>query len=387
MIKKAQIKFISMVMSILLVVFFIIFCATFLLLKNANEKAVERTLNDTKKSFILAENGMIHANGLIVILDANGAVVNSYHDQNVFSENNVHGIVESVLSKPYDASRIGNTFYIIENYKTGYILIASEMTDIIVAYRLNILKTFIVLLSIYTLLFFIVWGLSFKVFMPIKEAFSKQKQFISNASHELKTPITIISANAEVLGQEVDNQWLKNIKTQADRMNDLVVDMLSLAKIDEDKVDLNKEKFNLSQIVIGSALPFDAVAFEKNKNLILNVEEDIQYIGDIQSVKKIVYILLDNAIKHAEHNGDILLTLKKDSNKILLSVFNTGSSIPDNQANKIFERFYRGDDSRSRDSGGSGLGLSIAKSISDMNKWKIFAVSKLNESMTITVFL
>ncbi|MBQ8427530.1 MAG: hypothetical protein IJX16_07230 [Clostridia bacterium] len=387
MIKKAQIKFITIVCSILLVVFLVIFFATFLLLRNANEKTVERTLNDTKQSFILANDGMIHANGLIVVLASNGTPINSYRDKNVFSEDSVDNIIKTVLSKPYDASQIGNVYYFIEEFRSGYIIIASDMTDMVIAFRVNLLTTFIILFSIYGLLFFIVWALSFKVFAPIKEAFYKQKQFVSNASHELKTPLTIISANTDVLRQGEDNQWLANIKTQTTRMNDLVADMLSLAKIDEGSVNLNKEKFNLSQIVIGSALPFDAVAFEKGKNLLLEVESDIQYLGDIQSVKKMVSILLDNAVKHAERGGDILVTLKKESNKIVLSVFNTGSYIPDNQANKIFERFYRGDDSRSRDSGGSGLGLSIAKSIADMNKWKISAISKFNESIIITVIL
>ena len=387
MIKKAQIKFICIVCSILLAVFMIIFFATFLLLKNANEKNIERTLNDTKQSFLFANDGIIHANGLIVILDNDGTPIKNFRDQNVFNENSVEYIIETVLSKPYDASQIGNVYYFIEEFRGGYILIASDMTEMVIAFRVNLLTTFIILFSIYGLLFFIVWALSFKVFAPIKEAFYKQKQFISNASHELKTPLTIISANTDVLRQSEDNQWLKNIKNQTTRMDDLVKDMLSLAKIDEGTANLNKEKFNLSQIVLGSSLPFDAVAFEKGKNLSLDVENDLQYFGDIQSVKQIVNILLYNAVKHAERGGHIVVTLKKESNKIVLSVFNTGSSIPDNQANKVFERFYRGDHSRSRDSGGSGLGLSIAKSIADMNKWKISAVSKLNESMTITVLL
>jgi signal transduction histidine kinase len=259
------------------------------------------------------------------------------------------------------------------------------MTDTLTTFGVTTLTALIILICIYGLLFFIVWALSFKVFSPIKEAFFKQKQFISNASHELKTPLTIISANADVLSQDVDNQWLQNIKDQANRMNDLVADMLSLAKIDEGKIRIKKEKFNISQIVLGSSLPFDAVAFEKGKTLTLNVEDNIEYFGDIQSVKNIVNILIDNAVKHADNGGDVNLTLKKESTKIVLSVFNTGSQIPDDDVDKIFERFYRGDTSRSRDSGGSGLGLSIAKSIADRNKWKISAKSKLNESMVITV--
>ena len=387
MIRTAQIKFISIVMTILFVVFTVIFGATYHLLKNANDRNIERTLSDTKQSFFMTEGGIIHANGLIAILTRDGSVLESYSDENIFTEEKIVLLSKTAVDRPYNSGKVDNVYYFIEQYQNGLILVASDMTDAILAFKTNTLNAFLILVSIYGFLFFIVWSLSFKVFRPIKNAFFKQKQFISNASHELKTPLTIISANADVLKQSDDNQWVNNIKSQAERMDVLVADMLTLAKFDEDKIRLQKEFFNLSQIVISSSLPFDAVAFEKGKTLSLEVEPNINYNGDLQSVKKIISILLDNAVKHAENGGEIIVKLKKESNKTVLSVFNTGSLIPNEHSNKIFERFYRGDSSRSRDSGGSGLGLSIAKNIADANKWKIFAVSHLNESMKITVIL
>lgn len=387
MIRKAQIKFISIVMTILFIVFTVIFGATYYLLKNANEKNVERTLIDTKQSFLLTEDGLIHANGLIVILGPHGTVAESFRDITVFTEEQVVKIVQTALARPYNSGKVGNVYYFVENYQSGQILIASDMTEVIANFRINTLKAFVVLSSIYAILFFIVLSLSFKVFRPIREGFYKQRQFISNASHELKTPLTIISANADVLKQTSNSRWVENIKAQTQRMDLLIADMLSLAKFDEEKIQLNKENCNLSQLVLSSALPFDAVAFEKGKTLILDVDDDLFYNGDVQSIKKIVSILLDNAVKHAKKGGEIIVKLKKESSKYLLSVYNSGSLIPTEQSNKIFERFYRGDSSRSRDSGGSGLGLSIAKSIADANKWKISAISRLNESMTITVVL
>lgn len=385
MIKKAQIKFIIVVMSILFVTFTIVFCSTVLLFKGSMEKTAEKTLKDTKQSFILADNDGMQANGLIVLLSSNRTVVDSFIDSNAFTQEKAMKILKTALSHPYDMGRIDNVFYSIENYKYGYLFVASDMTDIVTEYRVSLLSAFIVLISIYVLLFFVVWAIFHKVFSPIKEAFYKQKQFISNASHELKTPLTIISANADVLSQESNNQWINNIKSQVNRMDDLVTDMLSLAKMDEDQTTIEKQKFNISQVVIGTALPFDAVAFEKGKHLAIDVENDLQYFGDAESVKAVVNILLDNAVKHANLDSEVILSLKKESNKIILSVFNFGSQIPNEHSNKIFERFYRGDNSRSRASGGSGLGLAIAKAISDKNKWKISAVSKLNESMKITI--
>ena len=171
-------------------------------------------------------------------------------------------------------------------------------------------------------------------------------------------------------------------------MNSLVEDMLSLAKFDEGTTKLKVEKFNLSNEVFNATLPFEVLAFEKRKKLIINVQPNIAYNGDKACVNQIVNILLDNAIKHANVDGEIVLELKKEKNKnVYLTVFNTGSDVPDQQSNKVFERFYRADSSRSRETGGSGLGLSIAKSVADMNKWKISAISKQNESMTIIVTL
>ena len=204
----------------------------------------------------------------------------------------------------------------------------------------------------------------------------------------LKTPLSIISATTDVLEQETNSQWISNIKSQTVRMNSLVEDMLSLAKFDEGTTKLKVEKFNLSNEVFNATLPFEVLAFEKRKKLIINVQPNIAYNGDKACVNQIVNILLDNAIKHANVDGEIVLELKKEKNKnVYLTVFNTGSDVPDQQSNKVFERFYRADSSRSRETGGSGLGLSIAKSVADMNKWKISAISKQNESMTIIVTL
>ena len=163
--------------------------------------------------------------------------------------------------------------------------------------------------------------------------------------------------------------------------------MLTLARIDEGNAKPIYEKFNLSDEVMQTALPFDAVAFEKGKTLKCEIEENLFYEGDRQGVKKILNILLDNAVKYSAESGNITVSLKKTGVKPEITVFNDGSLILENDAQKIFERFYRGDDSRSRESGGNGLGLSIAKSIAVANKWQIAAVSEFGKSMTITLTL
>ena len=389
MIKRAQIKFICIVMSILLAVFAVIFSVSFLIFRDFNERAIERTLEDAKNNFVEMTDNTEQNRSIIAIItkssDGTYHLGDVYFDDKIFTDDFVKQVIDTALSRTHATGSINSVYYKITQNESYYLLVAADMSLSDAAFRSDILKVFAWLAIIYGILFFIVWQLSFSVFKPIKEAFYKQKQFISNASHELKTPLTIISANAEVINEKGDNPWANNIKSQTERMDVLIADMLTLAKMDEDKVQLNLVEFNLSDEIINDSLAFDAVAFEKGKTLNIDIEPDILYKGDLLSVKKLVSILLDNAVKHADPCGEILVTLKKENGKTVLTVFNSGSFVPTEDSNKVFERFYRGDSSRSRESGGSGLGLSIAKSIADINKWKINAVSIPEVSMTVTV--
>ncbi len=391
MIKKAQIKFICFTMALLFIIFTIIFGASYILLKNTNERSiihnldyVHRDYNDTqgqissKNSFVAKVSTDPFSSDIVLEV--------SKSNESIFSVKDTDRIIKIILNKGYRSGSVGNVYYKVNTLPTHTLIIASNVSDILQEFRQNVLNALSILLIIYFALAVIVVVWSFNVFSPIKDAFIKQKQFISNASHELKTPLTIISANAEIIKSTNNSQWIENINSQTERMNLLVNELLTLAKIDEQKVPLSSLEFNLSEVITNDSLSFDAVAFEKGKMLLLDVQPDIQYKGDLQSVKNIINILLDNAIKHAEKGGEIRVSLKKENSKISLTIYNTGSKVPDHQANKIFERFYRADASRSRESGGgSGLGLSIAKGIALNNKWKISAVSKLNQYMSITI--
>lgn len=389
MIRRAQIKFIAIIMSILLCVFAVISAVAYFIMLNTNERAIDRALNDTEQNFLLHGGENMQNNGLIAIITAapNGELNYSvWFDQDAFNSDIAHSVIERAFQASYVSGSVDNIYYKITDKETHHVLVAADMSETMAIFSANVLKAFTYIIIIYFLLFLIVWRLSFSVFNPIREAFYKQKQFISNASHELKTPLTIISANADALknsGEE--NCFIENIKSQTQRLDGLVADMLTLAKMDEGKNKILETTFNISDEILSSILPFDAVAFESGKTLTIDIEENLTYKGDVQSVKKLTNILLDNAIKHASNSGEIHVSLKKENGKIIFTVFNTGSSIPFEESDKVFERFYRGDQSRSRDSGGSGLGLSIAKSVADGNKWKIHAISRLNESMTITV--
>ena len=378
-------------MCILLAVFSFIFTTNTYIVYNANERNIEKTINDTARSYYStdSEESFFQPNAIICKLSANNPSQNSHQDvwfdNYVFSEQTANDIIYDIIQNKYTTGKIDNIYYKIFPDGNELVIVAINASDLILAERNTILDIFLILLAIYTFLFIIVTGLSFSVFKPIKDAFRKQKQFISNASHELRTPLAIISANADVLKQDANNQWLDNIKSQTARMDILVDDMLTLAKIDEGKISVIREKFVISDEVLSTTLPFEALAFEKGKALIVDVQPNVTYTGNKISVNQVLNILIDNAIKHASENGSIIIDFHKEKGKPVLSVSNTGSLVPENQANKVFERFYRGDNSRARETGGSGLGLSIAKSICDANNWKISAKSVLGESMTITI--
>ena len=223
---------------------------------------------------------------------------------------------------------------------------------------------------------------------PVKKAFDKQKQFVSDASHELKTPLTIISTNADVLSGEIgENRWLSYIKSQTGRMSLLVNDLLNLTRIENNTADVTFADFDLSHAILNTALPFECQAFEANKKFELDIQEGLTINASERHIKQMAAIFIDNAIKHSGANGEIKISLVRLGDKKVLSVYNTGSSIPESEREKIFERFYRSDASRARSTGGYGLGLAIAKSIIDMHKFKVNIASADGESVCFSVIM
>lgn len=392
MIKRAQISFICITMSILFAVFAIICVGIYYLMYKFTERNVNKILDDSHATYQMLETeGIIPSCAIskVTFSVQNDEYYYEYwFDDNVFTNNTVKELIETAFSRPYLNGNIGKTYYKIYDLNTipsSYLLVATDATLLFNMFESNVASGLLIVLGIYLILFYLVYRISFSVFSPLREMFNKQKQFISDASHELKTPLAIISANTDVLSSQTDNAWLSNIKAQTKRMNTLVSDMLTLTKLDEGRKKYSAIEFSLSDETLNTALQFDALAFEKGKTIKTDVVPNVKINADIHAFKQILTILLDNAIKYALDNSEILVTLKKENGKTMLSVMNFGSDVPDGESEKIFERFYRGDQSRSRQSGGSGLGLSIAKSISDANKWKISAHSHLNHSMTVTI--
>jgi signal transduction histidine kinase len=230
-------------------------------------------------------------------------------------------------------------------------------------------------------------GLSKWLIAPLQTAFYKQKQFISDASHEIKTPLAVISSNADVLEQEIgENKWLDYIKNETVWMNKLVNNLLQMATIDAYEDKKVRTNINLSEIVISTVLPFESILYEKNIKFNQQIAEDIYMMGDSLKLGQLTTIFIDNAIRHTSPGGNITVNLKKSWDKRILSVSNTGKEIPPYEQKLIFERFYRMDKARTRNNGNYGLGLAIAKAIVHSHNGKISVYSK-NNTTTFTAVL
>jgi len=234
---------------------------------------------------------------------------------------------------------------------------------------------------------------------PVEKAWEQQKNFIADASHELKTPLTVILTNNGILQSHKDEtvesqmQWIHSTGEEASHMRELVEKLLLLAKTDNMSRKNLFEDVNLSDIAMQSALQFEPVAFEKGVSLVTDIEKDIYIKGDAVAINQIVHILLDNAVKYAGVGGEAVLTLKKKrayhlkrfiGYDIYLSAKNTGAPIPEEDMPHIFERFYRSDKARTSGSG-YGLGLSICKNLASLHGADIDVTSDAENGTVFTV--
>ena len=275
--------------------------------------------------------------------------------------------------------------YYVDETDDGYTVIFVDCSRDLKSYRNLVMTTVSVSLLGLVLVLVLVVIFSRLVFKPVEESDRKQKQFITDASHELKTPLTIIDANTEVmemLGGE--NEWTRSTRKQVKRLADLTQQMVMLSRMDEGKQTGIIEPFCLSDAVADAAEPFFTVAEARGKYLSVDIEEGLVLNGDEAQIRQLISLLLDNAVKYSDENGKIWLSLKKKGKKSVLEVRNTVEQMPQGKRDVLFERFYRTDESRNSETGGSGIGLSIAKAIVELHRGKIRAVSEDGKSLCVT---
>lgn len=240
--------------------------------------------------------------------------------------------------------------------------------------------------------FFISLFLSKWALKPVEQAWQRQRQFVADASHELKTPLTVILANTGILksnrSDTIERQigWVENTETEAKRMKKLVDNLLFLAKADDAKAPMVYSELNFSDIALGVALTFEPVAYERGIEIDTgHISPEIHVSGDEAQLSQLAGILLDNAVKYSEDGGVVTLSLTVKQDKAVFSVNNVGSYLKTDDLEHVFDRFYRADESRANE--GYGLGLAIAKSIAESHNGKISAYSDEEKGVTFTVVL
>lgn len=250
------------------------------------------------------------------------------------------------------------------NYKMDNSIIIINDASIAKKLRTLLVESLAIFIVIELLLIFISRLLTGWITKPAKEALERQKKFIADASHELKTPLAVIMASSdELVADETSGKYIENIKYESDRMNRLISGLLDLSKLEEDASKESYKEENLSKIVEKTALVFEAVAFEQGITIETDIEDGITLNCSKDEIEKLVSTLLDNAIKHSDKDTAVSIRLSKSKSLVNIQITNKGEPIAQGDEEKIFERFYRADKSRSRSENRYGLGLAIAQRI------------------------
>ena len=220
---------------------------------------------------------------------------------------------------------------------------------------------------------------------PAAESYEKQRRFITDAGHELKTPLAIINADADVLSMDVgeDNEWVLDIQRQTGRMAELTEDLVQLARMEE--TDATKfSEFSLSAATDEIARSFQGPALAGGRDFAAAIEPGLNVKGDAKALRRLTSILLDNAVKYSDEGGTIRLDLRRQGKHAVLTVFNTCESIARADVPHLFERFYRAEKSRNSEKGGSGIGLSIAEAVVLAHRGRISAATEDERSLRVT---
>ena len=335
--------------------------------------------NDEKNNKPFDENIKFMDVTMYTIILENGNIKDIInHSNNNVSDEEITILANDILtSKSIKNKYIGNLYFEKYSYRyDGRNLVIMDNSNINKELKSNLLTSLLIFVFLEILLICLTKIITKWITEPVKKSFEREKEFIADASHELKTPLSVIMASTEAyIDNPKETKWLTNIKTESERMNNLIIELLELAK-SEGKNNVTYSESNLSKIVELSLLTFEGIAYEKKIKIDYNIKDNIRMSLNENNIKELIEILLDNAIKHSKEEGTIIVSLKEDNKNIELLVTNEGEKIPIGEEEKIFERFYRSDKSRNRKESRYGLGLAIAKNIVTNHNGVISAKSK-----------
>ena len=373
--------------SLLLVTFLTIFSITY-------TSAINDVDNALTEGAIFPDQAPKTGKFSYVIIDTNNQAEYLHFETYNFTEDDKDQIKDLLVK---DAGRIsykGKHFAYVQKISEGKLAYTlfdwTEQRNTVLTLGVTLLGVFLISLVVITGLSYI---LAFSATKPVQEAFDKEKALLANASHELKTPITVAKTNIDLVlsspNQTIaeNRRWLEGAKYQIDRMNSLILQMLELSRLERQDYVADKSDLNISNLIEGVLLSFEAGCYENNIRFVSSLQPDVYFKCNKVETEKLITILVDNAIKYTPRGGEISVTLAKTLKNISIKVTNTGDGIPPEQISKIFDRFYKLDESHKEAGKSFGLGLSIAKLISQSMGGDVSCFSEVGRYTTFEITL
>lgn len=327
---------------------------------------------------------------IVVQVDKDGNITSTKESDLSMDEDDLKACVETVMKEQNMSGQIDgySLMYVKHDTPDGYSISFADNSGIYSSLWNTLLLTFALFIGSMAVIFFISLVLSGFAVKPVKTAWEQQKQFVADASHELKTPLTVILANNNIMMSHTENcvkdemQWLESTEEEAQHMKKLIDQMLFLAKSDAGETNVEMSDVDFSEIVEGASLNFEPVAFEKNVMIDSQIESEITLRGNATQLNQLTHILIDNAVKYSAENSTVTITLSKSGDSTEFSVNNHGTVIAPDDLEHIFDRFYRAE--KSRTTKGYGLGLSIAQKIVQGMNGKLTAESNEQDGTTFS---
>lgn len=391
MFRKSRWKIVAAILSVLVLLLFgtfgVIYLASYVEMTNENRHLLEKYVDNyslQEKTDMKMPEMMDRPNGASfhppklelstfysVAISKNSQILKvDTADISTLDEDALAELAQQIIDSGKNSGIESNLIYRVAD-KGDYVLVAFLDNTVMLENAGTLINYTLIFGGIaLVLLFFLAQLLAGRIIAPLEESYKRQKQFISDAGHELKTPVAVVNANVELLSREIgENQWLSNIQYENERMSGLILQLLDLARTEN--VVPPMEMIDLSRLVYGETLPFETVAYESGLCLNSDISENIYIYGNSVQIKQLTSILLNNAIRHSSNGKNVTLTLKEEKNNAILSVVNDGEEIPPEQRQYLFERFYLTDTARTGEDNHYGLGLAIAKAITNAHKGTI----------------
>jgi len=324
---------------------------------------------------IMKENGTVLQTEMSKIAAVNSEEAKEYAKK-AFEFNKQNGFIEKFRFKKSVENNILRITFLDcgRSLDSFYVFLESSITMALVGF---------------IIVFFVILFFSDRIIQPIAESYEKQKHFITDAGHEIKTPLTIINANIDILELELGkNEGISEIKQQTNRLKSLTNDLVLLARMEESEKTLQKIDFPISEVALETVAPFRVLALQQNKEFTCSIEPMLTLNGNTKSIEQLISILMDNALKYSPFGGTVSIEIFKQNKSIHLSVFNTTAyEVKSENLQYVFDRFYRTDSSRNSETGGYGIGLSVAQAIVSAHSGKIYASSNDGYSFRVTAIL